>query len=117
MRKIVLAICFTSTLAMAADWKISLKPRADLKADAPVPVEVTVKDAKGAPVDGAQVQLVLTMVEMDHGASKFDATQVRPGVYEAKPKFMMGGKWNIEMRAKKGSDSATAKQQVEVEDQ
>ncbi len=117
MRKFVLAICLSSAMAMAADWKLSLKPRADLKADAPVLVEVTVKDAKGAPVEGAQVQLVLTMVEMDHGATKFDATQIRPGIYEAKPKFMMGGKWNIEMRATKGSESATAKQQVEVEDQ
>lgn len=116
MRKIVLAMCLTSALAIAADWKITLKPRADLKADVPVPVEVTVKDAKGAPVEGAQVELVLTMVEMDHGASKFPATQVRPGVYEAKPKFMMGGKWNVEMRAKKGPESASAKQQVEVED-
>ena len=96
------------------DWKITLSPKSDWKADKPVPVEVLVKDAKGGPVADADVQLVLTMVDMDHGETKVPAKQSKPGVYEAKAKFMMDGKWNIEVRAKKGSASSTMKQQVNV---
>jgi nitrogen fixation protein FixH len=97
-----------------ADWKISLEPKGTLKAQTPVPVQVTIKDAKGAPVSGATVEMVLTMVEMDHGETKVPAKQVKAGVYEGKPNFMMDGKWNIEVRAKKGDVSATVKQQVSV---
>lgn len=97
-----------------ADWKISVEPKGALKAQAPVPVQVSIKDAKGAPVSGATVEMVLTMVEMDHGETKVPAKQVKPGVYEGKPSFMMDGKWNIEVRAKKGSASSTMKQQVSV---
>ncbi len=91
-----------------------MTPKGDLKAGPAVPVEVTLKDADGAPVEGADVQLIVTMVEMDHGETKTTAHQSSPGVYEAKPKFMMEGKWNIEVKAKKGSQSASTKQQVDV---
>ncbi len=101
-------------LAQSADWKISVTPKGDLTAGPAVPVEVTVKDAAGSPVEGADVQLVITMVEMDHGETKVTARQSKAGVYEAKPKFMMEGKWNIEVRAKKGGQSASTKQQVDV---
>lgn len=97
-----------------ADWKISLDPKGTLKAQTPVPVQVSIKDGKGAPVSGANVEMVLTMVEMDHGETKVPAKQVKAGVYEGKPNFMMDGKWNIEVRAKKGAASATMKQQVSV---
>lgn len=108
----IAALAVVSTFG--ADWKIALEPKADLKAGPPVPFEVTVKDAKGAPVAGAEVELVLTMVDMDHGETKVPARPLKAGVYEAKPKFMMDGKWNIEVRAKKGPDSAVMKRQVDV---
>ncbi len=92
-----------------------MTPNGELKAaPASGPVEVTVKDSRGTPVDGAEVQLVITMVDMDHGETNVAARQTSPGVYQAKPKFMMEGKWNIEVRAKKGSESAAIKQEVEV---
>ncbi len=81
-----------------------------------MPVNVTIDDAAGKPVSGADVEVVLTMVDMDHGETKFAAAQLKPGVYQAKPKFMMEGKWNIEVRARKGTASATTKQQVDVEE-
>jgi nitrogen fixation protein FixH len=106
-----------AALAFAQDasgWKISMEPKGELKASRQVPVQVTVKDEKGAPVSGADVELVLTMVDMDHGETKVPARQIKAGVYESKPKFLMDGKWNVEVRAKKGSASGSMKQQVEV---
>ena len=108
------AVWIASLGAQNADWKIAIEPKGALSATKPVPVHVTIKDAKGAAVPGAQVELILTMVDMDHGETKVPATQVKPGVYEAKPKFMMDGKWNIEVRAKKGSTAGGSKQQFEV---
>jgi nitrogen fixation protein FixH len=117
VRRILFLFSIAGLLALGqADWKIAVKPQADLKAQRPVPVNVTINDSKGKPVEGANVELVLTMVDMDHGETKFAAAQVKPGVYQAKPRFMMEGKWNIEVRAKKGSASASTKQQVEVEE-
>lgn len=110
-----LAAVVPVTADSQADWKIALRqPKGGLKTESSGPVEVTITDAKNAPVADAQAELVLTMVEMDHGETKVPARQLKSGVYEAKPKFMMDGKWNIEVRAKKGSASATMKQQVQV---
>jgi nitrogen fixation protein FixH len=110
------ALAGTLLLGQDAGWKMALEPKGELSAAKPVPVHVTIKDAKGAAVAGAQVELVLTMVDMDHGETKVAAKQVKPGVYESKPKFMMDGKWNIEVRAKKGAASSTMKQEVEVDE-
>jgi hypothetical protein len=117
MYRILFAVLATFAILAAqtnSAFKISLEPQGELKAQKPVPIHVMVKDANGAAVAGADVELVLTMVEMDHGESKFPARQIKAGVYEAKPKFMMDGKWNIETRVKKGSTTASAKQQVDV---
>jgi nitrogen fixation protein FixH len=117
-RGLFLSMMLGATLLLAQDsgWKIALEPQGDLSAAKPVPVHVNIKDAKGAAVSGAHVELVLTMVDMDHGETKVAAKQVKPGVYEARPKFMMEGKWNVEVRAKKGSAESTIKQQVEVDE-
>jgi nitrogen fixation protein FixH len=115
IRSTVLAVLAALALiAQGAAWKIEVVPKGDLKAGPAVPVEVTVKDAAGTPVEGANVQLVITMVEMDHGETKVTAHSSGAGVYTAHPKFMMEGKWNIEVRAKKGSQSSSTKQQVDV---
>ena len=96
--------------------KIDIEPKAALKADVDVPFQVTVKDAKGAPVSGAQVEVVATMVEMDHGEFKSDAKESKPGVYQTSQKFMMGGAWNLKVQAKKGSDAGTLNKKVDVQD-
>ncbi len=96
--------------------KVSVEPKAEMKADVDVPFQVTVKDAKGAPVSGAAVAVVATMVDMDHGEFKYDAKAVKPGVYEFSPKFVMGGTWNLAVKAKKGSASQTLNKKIEVKD-
>lgn len=117
MIRSTLLFVFTLCLATAQNtsgWKIAIEPKGNLKASGAVPVQVMVNDSKGEAVTGADVQLVLTMVDMDHGETKFSAKQTKPGVYEATPKFMMDGKWNIEARVKKGSSSQATKKQVNV---
>ena len=64
----------------------------------------------------SDVVVVLTMVEMDHGEFKSPAKSVRAGVYQAKPMFFMVGKWNMEVRAKKGTDTFTQKFPYDVKE-
>lgn len=117
IRNIVLFLSFAATLCAAdANWKLSVQPLGKLSAASEVPMQVKVTDAKGAPIDAAQVELVLTMVEMDHGEFKHAAKQSKPGLYDTKAKFIMSGAWNIEVRAKKGADSATKKFRFDVKD-
>ncbi len=106
-------LLLTASIAFAADWKITYSAKG-AKANFDAPLTIMVKDAKGAPVSGAEVEAVLTMVEMDHGEFKYAAKQTKPGTYQAMAKFIMVGKWQLEVRAKKGADSATQKFQFEI---
>lgn len=98
------------SFAVAADsapWKIAMEPTGKVKANFPSNVSVRIQDEKDKPVTDAEVEIVLTMVEMDHGEFKTPAKMTKPGVYEGAPNFFMVGKWNITVRAKKGDQSAT----------
>jgi nitrogen fixation protein FixH len=97
-------------------WKISLKPVGTPSASAEAPFQVILRDSKGAPVEGAQVELVLTMIDMDHGETKVPLQHVKAGVYEGKARFLMGGGWNVDVRARKGGQSASQKFKYNVKD-
>lgn len=118
--KKLLAASFLGFLLTASaakpDWKVSIAPAAAVKVNYASAFNVTVKDAKGAPVEGAAVQVVITMVEMDHGEFKNPAKAVKAGVYQAKPTFFMAGKWNLEVRITKGADSFTQKFPYDVKE-
>jgi len=114
MRLFALALAAAS--AFAADWKIDSKVAKDAKANFNTTIAITVADAKGAPVSGAEVEAVLTMADMDHGEVKLAAKQVKPGVYETTAKFFMVGAWNIEVRAKKGNETASKKFRHEIKE-
>jgi hypothetical protein len=118
MKHLLLSLALAAGLAAQSKspLQLTVEPKAEMKADVEVPFEVTVKDAKGAAVSGAAVQVVTTMVEMDHGETKYDAKQVRPGVYRFSPKFIMGGAWNLAVKATRGADSATLNQKIDVKD-
>lgn len=95
---------------LLADWTITVRPIKPLKANIDAPVRVRIADSKGVPVSGANVELVLTMIDMDHGETKVTTKPgSQPGTYEGSPNFMMAGGWNLEVRAKKGADSAAKK--------
>lgn len=117
IRTVVCILFFALSLwAQKANWKIALEPPKAPKAEAPMPMEVRVTDAQGKPVTDAQVELVLTMIDMDHGETKSPAKAVKPGVYRGTATFLMGGAWNVEVRAKKGSQQAAQKFRLTVKD-
>lgn len=102
-------LAFLQLPAMAADapWKVSMEPVGKVKSGTPAPISVQIKDEKNKPVSGADVEIVLTMVEMDHGEFKTPAKMTKPGIYEGSPNFMMSGKWNVTIKAKKGDEAKT----------
>jgi nitrogen fixation protein FixH len=99
-----------------AAWKISMEPAGKVRANYPAPISVKVLDEKNKPVSGADVEIVLTMVEMDHGEFKTPAKMTKPGIYEGSPIFFMVGKWNVTVKAKKGDASQTKTIPYEVKE-
>jgi nitrogen fixation protein FixH len=89
------------------DWKISVEPVGKVRSNYPAQVNIVLQNAKGSPVSEAEVEVVLTMVDMDHGESKTPAKMTKPGVYETKLTFFMVGKWNIAVHARKGAQAKT----------
>ena len=52
----------------------------------------------GKPIDGANVHLIINMVEMDMGTSTSDLTGVGSGFYTGQGDLLMGGHWNIQVQ-------------------
>ena len=102
--------------AAASDWKITAEPPAKLLANFDMTMKIKVNDGKGKPVSGATVEMVLTMVDMDHGEHKSPAKMTSPGVYEGKANFFMVGGWNLEVRVKKGKLAKTQKIRIDVKE-
>lgn len=110
----ILALMFLLTTSIfaaggAAHWKIDYKAAKNAVANEETPITITIRDENNKPLGGAEVEAVLTMVEMDHGEFKYSAKQVKPGTYEANVRYVMGGDWQLEVRAHKGSDSVSKK--------
>jgi nitrogen fixation protein FixH len=108
--KLVWAFIAFAVMALATggpDWKVSMEPVGKIKANYPAQVNVKILDSKKTPVEGAAVEVVLTMEEMDHGEFKSAAKMSKPGVYEVKPTFFMVGKWRVTVHSKKGDQSRT----------
>jgi len=119
MRKFLLTLSFCALAVFGQDkanWKIQYELPKQVKANYDTPITVKILSADGKPVAGAEVETILTMVEMDHGEFKEVAKQVKPGVYESKQKFIMVGAWQIEVKAKKGASSASQKFRYEVKE-
>jgi hypothetical protein len=58
-------------------------------------VQVTVQGRTGQLAAGTRVQLSLTMVTMDMGASETPAQGVGQGHYQARIAFLMPGAWQV----------------------
>ena len=116
MRLAVLTLGLALSLCGQDGMRITIEAKGTPKASAEVPFEVTVKDIQGKMVEGATVQVTATMVDMDHGEFKFDGKPKRAGVYEVTPKFVMGGAWNLRIKAIKGGSSAATDRKIEVKD-
>ncbi len=62
-------------------------------------VGVLVVDAKtGKTIDGANVHLIINMVEMDMGTGTSDLQSVGGGFYTGQADLLMGGHWTIEVQ-------------------
>jgi nitrogen fixation protein FixH len=119
MRKFLLSLVVCALGLFGQDktnWKIQYELPKQVKANYDTPLTVKITGADGKPVAGAEVETILTMVDMDHGEFKEAAKQVKPGVYESKQKFIMVGAWQIEVKAKKGASSASQKFRYEVKE-
>jgi nitrogen fixation protein FixH len=99
-----------------ANWKIQYELPSKVLANYDTPLTVKLSDAKGKPVEGAEVETILTMLDMDHGEFKQVAKPEKPGIYKAQQKFVMVGAWQIEVRVKKGGQSASQKFRYEVKE-
>lgn len=82
----------------AGDYQITLQftpnpPK--YSSDAATLVQVTIQGRTGQIADGTRVQLGLTMVTMDMGASETPAQGVGQGHYQARVAFLMPGAWQV----------------------
>lgn len=114
MKKALYTFLLAALVASGADWKITYSVPKTARANFDTTIDVQLADAKGAPLAGADVQVVLTMIDMDHGEFKSPAKAVKPGMYRAAVKFIMVGAWQIEVRAKKGAEAASKKFRFEM---
>ena len=60
---------------------------------------ITLTDASGKPVEGAQVWLGLVMPTMQHSPNEPDAVSAGQGRYTVRALFTMVGTWNMEVHA------------------
>jgi hypothetical protein len=60
---------------------------------------VTLKQASGAPADGAQVGVSLVMPLMDMGKNQFPLKQVARSEYQGIGEFTMAGEWEVVVTA------------------
>ena len=58
-------------------------------------VKLLIQGQNNQAIDGAQVQLDLSMVTMDMGVSRFAARGLGQGRYQAEVAFLMIGQWNV----------------------
>ena len=105
MKLFRLSLIAATVLAADANWKAAIEPVGTVRCNFPAQVNVKLADAKGAPVEDASVEIILTMKDMDHGEFKTKAKMIKPGVYEAKPTFYMVGKWNVAVKSKRAGAS------------
>lgn len=113
MKFIALALLLGAATGVAAqtapDWKITAEPQKKLMANFDTPMKIGVNDAKGKPVTDATVELVVNMIDMDHGEHKSSTTMRAPGVYEGKVNFFMVGAWILEVRVTRSGQSTVQK--------
>ena len=71
-------------------------------------VGVLLVDAKtGKPIDGANIHLVINMVEMDMGTGTSDLKDVGNGFYIGQADLLMGGHWTIQVQIRTPQDPNT----------
>lgn len=110
MKTLALLLCAAGLLVSAereGNFVIRFEPTALLQANAPIPFQITVKDALQKPLIQATVTLQIETI--DHKNTKvFKAPSIGDGVYMAKPVFPASGEWNVYVEVRRG-DAMTAR--------
>ena len=112
----LLTAALSASAQTSPDWKITAEPQKKVMANYDTPMKISVTDANGKPVSDATVELVVTMIEMDHGEHKWPARMIAPGVYEGRANFFMVGPWNLDVRVKKGNQSKALRTRIDVQE-
>lgn len=81
------------------DVAVELGIEPDLPRLGPATATVTLRDAGGQPISGAQVQIEANMNHAGMVPVLASAAEVAPGRYRADLEFTMGGDWFILVRA------------------
>ena len=110
------AVAASAVSLTVPDWKIYAEPVKKPIANIETPMKIIVTDQSGKPVTGAAVELVVTMIDMNHGEHKSPTTMVAPGVYEGRINFFMIGAWNLEVRVKKSNQSLAKRIRFDVKE-
>ena len=77
------------------DLVVTVSPAGDTAKVGESPIRVRVRDANGGPVAGAKVSVNYTMDMPGMSIESAETKELGDGVYEATPKFSMGGPWNV----------------------
>jgi len=113
---LLFAACSSATSQPVPDWKITAEATKKPMVGYETTMRVNVSDAKGKPVEGATVELVVTMIDMDHGEFKSATTMTAPGVYEGKVNLFMVGAWNLDVRVSRANQSMSKKIRFDVKE-
>jgi hypothetical protein len=95
---LVLALLAACLQVVAAPPGLKITGKLDKKS-----LLITVVDSSGAPIDGASVTVTAEMAEMDMGASKFIAKEIRPGLYSCVVSLPMDGDWKFAVKVVEGA--------------
>jgi hypothetical protein len=110
VKTLALILCAAASLlsqTREGDFDIRFEPTAKLQTQAPIPYQITVRDALGKPV--VQARVTLQIETTDHRDVKvYKAPEIDRGVYMAKPMFPHSGQWNVYVEVRR-SDQMSAR--------
>lgn len=84
---------------------LALRPSSPRQLD-PEQFTVTLRDARGQRVSGADVTADLTMPAMEMGNNRVTLTPQAPGTYTGTGRFTMPGDWQVTIVSRRGADRA-----------
>jgi nitrogen fixation protein FixH len=93
-------------------WRIEVDPGAVGAAGRHV--RITIRDRDGKPVDGARVRVTAFSALRAVDRHRADLEPLEPGVYGADMGIVLGGRWEFEVRATRGTDVFVERAMVTV---
>ena len=115
MRKFVLPLILIAALLLSAcngsapaarpegpALQIELRTNPNPPAAGDVELNLTVMDANGVPVNGAEVILIADHIDMSGMTMQGAAVEQGDGVYSVRTNFSMSGNWKITAQVRKG---------------